>query len=969
MKKRCLIVLLAVVTVVTMIAAFGITAGATTPVASVTTEGGTENYTSLYDAVQAATQAGRATVTLLEDVTSDGGIVIGEGTVTIDLNGKTWNIAGWFDIRGNADVTIGDSSPSQEGKILGPESSPVVGVYDSGKLEIAGGTLEGMSGQGVISLSFAGNPTSASLVVSGGKLISKGMSVITAHGNSVTIIGGTMELSQYSHGRHIYYYKGAIDLSEYADPSGIRIYIDSDEGSPLADNIVLPDGYFLLDEDGVAQTSLVPGMIYTVDDESAPPVQNTKLQLQLKPVDSNGNVIDAALYGVLNHILLYSNYPNGFSDLSGECRISFSDGRVPMGYQIPEDVRFFVQEDGTLTSDDTTVEKVGNVWMITVVLKEDDSAVITDLCINTDSPAYDAATNTFTISQDHPLILTIRGKNLSKVEDGWVIGLISDGIYVPMTFDEIADGELDLAITFEMYQEVVSQFEAYGYSVNIDQVIVFVDYDAFRYKVFPVNITAYIPVKVKSTGEGTVTFSPIGARDGDTVTLNVVPAEGYLLDTLTVTDKDGNPVSVDENYSFTVPEGGVAVYATFIYDVHYHDKDGYEIVWSETFNGDTLPDGFTSVDVDGDGYGWMDGTEAKSHGMTIGSHSCQSGFSLLSLPGDINTQNLLVLPTFELEAGESYLFSFLAVVPGATSPECCNVHVSLDGGKTYVRSRGIREVSEYWTEITTDLSEYAGQSVTVVIEHKDDQIILIDCCQLYKKLHVCSDGVKQNGQTPTCEEDGFSDYYQCKCGKVYRDEACTDEIEDLDAWKAGEGKLNGSHSIGELIPAVEETHTVDDLKASVAAHYFCTACNTYFTEEMEKTTLEALTGELPAHSYGAEWLFDGENHWHVCSCGKTSEAATHSGGTATCEAKAKCSTCQAEYGELAEHTFINDKCECGKVDPSASKPVEDDSDQDVSAKDNGGVSTGVIIGIILGSVAIVGVGALLIFRFVIKKKR
>ena len=188
MKKRCLIVLLAVVTVVTMIAAFGITAGATTPVASVTTEGGTENYTSLYDAVQAATQAGRATVTLLEDVTSDGGIVIGEGTVTIDLNGKTWNIAGWFDIRGNADVTIGDSSPSQEGKILGPESSPVVGVYDSGKLEIAGGTLEGMSGQGVISLSFAGNPTSASLVVSGGKLISKGMSVITAHGNSVSIL-------------------------------------------------------------------------------------------------------------------------------------------------------------------------------------------------------------------------------------------------------------------------------------------------------------------------------------------------------------------------------------------------------------------------------------------------------------------------------------------------------------------------------------------------------------------------------------------------------------------------------------------------------------------------------------------------------------------------------------------------------------------------------------------------------------
>ena len=62
---------------------------------------------------------------------------------------------------------------------------------------------------------------------------------------------------------------------------------------------------------------------------------------------------------------------------------------------------------------------------------------------------------------------------------------------------------------------------------------------------------------------GTVTTDKAIAQMGDTVTLTVTSDEGYELDTLTVTDANGNPVPV-ENDQFTMPESDVTVTASFI---------------------------------------------------------------------------------------------------------------------------------------------------------------------------------------------------------------------------------------------------------------------------------------------------------------------------------------------------------------------------------------------------------------------
>ena len=53
-----------------------------------------------------------------------------------------------------------------------------------------------------------------------------------------------------------------------------------------------------------------------------------------------------------------------------------------------------------------------------------------------------------------------------------------------------------------------------------------------------------------------------------------------------------------------------------------------------------------------------------------------------------------------------------------------------------------------------------------------------------------------------------------------------------------------------------------------------------------------------SHDFGDTWKHDETSHWKECACGEISEKANHSGGKATTTAKAKCSVCGTEYGDL-----------------------------------------------------------------------
>ena len=75
-------------------------------------------------------------------------------------------------------------------------------------------------------------------------------------------------------------------------------------------------------------------------------------------------------------------------------------------------------------------------------------------------------------------------------------------------------------------------------------------------------------IRVETPKHGGLTVSPKRASKGDTVTITVEPDKGYVLDELTVTDRNGDEIAVkdkgDGRFTFKMPAGKVEVEATFV---------------------------------------------------------------------------------------------------------------------------------------------------------------------------------------------------------------------------------------------------------------------------------------------------------------------------------------------------------------------------------------------------------------------
>ena len=77
---------------------------------------------------------------------------------------------------------------------------------------------------------------------------------------------------------------------------------------------------------------------------------------------------------------------------------------------------------------------------------------------------------------------------------------------------------------------------------------------------------SYPPI-IQPTEHGSVTISPKAPQKGDTVTITATPEDSYAVDTVTVTDPNGQTVEVtrsdDGTYTFTQPAGKVTITVTF----------------------------------------------------------------------------------------------------------------------------------------------------------------------------------------------------------------------------------------------------------------------------------------------------------------------------------------------------------------------------------------------------------------------
>lgn len=93
------------------------------------------------------------------------------------------------------------------------------------------------------------------------------------------------------------------------------------------------------------------------------------------------------------------------------------------------------------------------------------------------------------------------------------------------------------------------------------------------------------------------------------------------------------------------------------------------------------------------------------------------------------------------------------------------------------------------------------------------------------------------------------------------------------------------------------------------------------------------------HDHGTTWESDANNHWNECSCGDKANVGAHEDS----DNNGKCDTCDYQMSNG------------GGAAETPDKP-------------NNGLSTGAIVGIVVGGVAVAGLGGFALVWFVIKKK-
>ncbi|MBQ3046912.1 MAG: leucine-rich repeat domain-containing protein, partial [Clostridia bacterium] len=96
--------------------------------------------------------------------------------------------------------------------------------------------------------------------------------------------------------------------------------------------------------------------------------------------------------------------------------------------------------------------------------------------------------------------------------------------------------------------------------------------------------------------------------------------------------------------------------------------------------------------------------------------------------------------------------------------------------------------------------------------------------------------------------------------------------------------------------------------------------NQVIDDGKENNGEESNETETPEHTHAYVLKFDNNNHWEECECGDKKNLTAHSGGTATCEEKAKCSTCKQEYGDIGNHSGGTATCSAKAVCTTCNQP-------------------------------------------------
>lgn len=195
------------------------------------------------------------------------------------------------------------------------------------------------------------------------------------------------------------------------------------------------------------------------------------------------------------------------------------------------------------------------------------------------------------------------------------------------------------------------------------------------------------------------------------------------------------------------------------YNLRYRTPGKSDVLFSESFENGL--DAWTLVDSDGDGNNWLqfDPTNFTSGGFPAydGQYTAMSR-SWMQTP--LTPDNWLISPVIEDLGGTLHYF---VVDDGAGYPETYQVYVSTAEGTDVANFVAVSEEMQtpnsiQWTEVTIDLSAYAGQSGRIAFRNfncTDKDFMLIDAISITKNEVPAGEWTVVEGVTSPADIEGL----------------------------------------------------------------------------------------------------------------------------------------------------------------------------------------------------------------------
>ena len=218
---------------------------------------------------------------------------------------------------------------------------------------------------------------------------------------------------------------------------------------------------------------------------------------------------------------------------------------------------------------------------------------------------------------------------------------------------------------------------------------------------------------------------------------------------------------------------------------------------------------------------------------------------------------------------------------------------------------------EYWScaSCGANFSNNTGKTEAKVAEieiqidpknHVDDAATWVTTATTHKQVWNCCDKVEVAETAHTWNDNGVC----TKCGYVCQHKGGTASCTEKATCEIC-GEKYGNLAAHKLTKTEYKAATCTE--AGNIAYWTCSVCEKLFSDENGATEVTETVIPALGHDYAADWKSNGTNHWHECTrCHEKKDVAAHTGGTATCAAKAKCDVCGVEYGEKnpAKHSNI-----------------------------------------------------------------